>query len=154
MKILAIETSCVETAVAIVEFNNGNRRKSQKKTAESHREGSRLKVHVLANLVSSQVKLHAKYGGVVPSLAKREHQKNLVPLLLKALRESLLLESEIKNQELSKKTKFLNSKHLILNSILGREPELLRQFLKRVVRLNTPKIDAVAVTYGPGLRSE
>src|SRR5579863_1571317 len=57
MTILAIETSCDETSVAIV------------------RDG-----RILSNLVSSQIKLHAEYGGVVPELAAREHLRNLLPV--------------------------------------------------------------------------
>ncbi len=67
MIILAIETSCDDTAVAILEEKN-------------------KKLKILSNLVSSQVKLHAPYGGVYPSLAKREHQKNLPLVFQKALR--------------------------------------------------------------------
>lgn len=63
MLILAIETSCDETSVAIV------------------RDGL-----VLANVVSSQIKLHEEYGGVVPELATREHLKNLLPVAREALR--------------------------------------------------------------------
>src|SRR3989338_11611385 len=58
MKILGIETSCDETAVAVLDITNG-------------------KIKVLSNTISSQVKLHAKYGGVVPNLAAREHVKNI-----------------------------------------------------------------------------
>ncbi|MFH1979132.1 MAG: tRNA (adenosine(37)-N6)-threonylcarbamoyltransferase complex transferase subunit TsaD [Patescibacteria group bacterium] len=76
MKILAIETSCDETAIAILEI------KEQKSP----------KFKLLANIVSSQVKLHAEWGGVVPSLAKREHLKNL-PLILKRS----LFKAKIKN---------------------------------------------------------
>jgi len=64
MLILTVESSCDETAVAIGEVKNG-----------------RLKV--LSSVVSSQMKLHAKWGGVVPELAAREHLKNL-PLVLEA----------------------------------------------------------------------
>ena len=63
MLILAIETSCDETSVAIV------------------RDGL-----VLANVVASQIKLHEEYGGVVPELATREHLKNLMPVAREALR--------------------------------------------------------------------
>src|SRR3989338_7322048 len=59
MKILGIETSCDETAMSVIEVITGN------------------KIKILSNVVSSQVKLHAKYGGVVPSLAAREHVKNI-----------------------------------------------------------------------------
>ena len=69
MKILAIETSCDDTSIAILDI-------------KKHR------LEILSNIVSSQAKLHAKYGGVFPSLAKREHQKNLPLVLKKALQEA------------------------------------------------------------------
>jgi len=65
MNILAIETSCDETAVALV--------LARKNSFE-----------VIGDFVSSQIKVHAPFGGVVPNLAAREHLKNL-PLLLKKL---------------------------------------------------------------------
>ncbi|KKS06573.1 MAG: O-sialoglycoprotein endopeptidase, partial [Parcubacteria group bacterium GW2011_GWB1_41_4] len=69
MKILAIETSCDDTAVAILE-------EKQKK------------LEILSNIVSSQVELHAQYGGVYPFLAKREHQKNLPLVFQKAMKQA------------------------------------------------------------------
>jgi len=69
MKILGIETSCDETAASVVEVKNS-------------------KIRVLSNVVSSQVKLHAKYGGVVPNLAAREHEKNLPRVFRSALKKS------------------------------------------------------------------
>ncbi len=66
MNVLGIETSCDETAVAVVA--DGNR--------------------ILSNVVSSQVELHARYGGVVPELASREHVQAMVPVLDEALREA------------------------------------------------------------------
>ncbi len=75
MKILAIETSCDETAVSVLEINGGF------KTP---------KIKILSNIVASQVKVHAPWGGVVPNLAKREHQKNLPIILKKALKEARL----------------------------------------------------------------
>ncbi len=62
MTLLAIETSCDETSVAVA------------------RDG-----RVLSSLVSSQVELHAEYGGVVPELAAREHLRNLMPVANAAL---------------------------------------------------------------------
>ena len=73
MIILAIETSCDETAISVLESNKNS-------------------WEILSNVVSSQVKLHAKWGGVVPSLAKREHLKNLPIVLRKSL-----LKAGIKN---------------------------------------------------------
>lgn len=69
MQILGIETSCDETSVAILEIEKN-------------------KINVLSNVVSSQVKIHAPFGGVVPSLAAREHEKNLKPVFEKALKEA------------------------------------------------------------------
>ncbi|MBI2062706.1 MAG: tRNA (adenosine(37)-N6)-threonylcarbamoyltransferase complex transferase subunit TsaD [Candidatus Yanofskybacteria bacterium] len=67
MKILGIETSCDETAASLLEVKNN-------------------KIKILSNVISSQVKLHAPYGGVVPSLAAREHVKNLPKVLKLALK--------------------------------------------------------------------
>ena len=134
MRILAIETSCDETAIAMAEFF-GTKKKPE--------------IRVLSNIVSSQVNLHAKFGGVVPNLAKREHQKNLPLILLQALKEAGWFKNskfEIRNSK-----QIQNSKFKILNKILEREPELLKQFKKRIMPLAPPKIDAIAVTYGPGL---
>jgi len=66
MNVLGIETSCDETALAVVA------------------DGKRI----LSNVVSSQVELHARYGGVVPELASREHVQAMVPVLDEALREA------------------------------------------------------------------
>jgi len=67
--VLAIETSCDETAAAITKKERGG-------------------VRVLSNVVSSQIALHAPFGGVVPNLAAREHAKNIVPVIESALREA------------------------------------------------------------------
>jgi N6-L-threonylcarbamoyladenine synthase len=66
MIILGIETSCDETAAAIIEEKDG-------------------KIKVLSNIVSSQIELHAKWGGVVPNLAAREHLKNIIPVINESL---------------------------------------------------------------------
>ncbi len=70
MRILAIETSCDETGIALLEASGGLKSP---------------KFKVLKNLVSSQIKVHRPFGGVVPNLAKREHLKNL-PLLFENLK--------------------------------------------------------------------
>ncbi|MEK7105099.1 MAG: tRNA (adenosine(37)-N6)-threonylcarbamoyltransferase complex transferase subunit TsaD [Patescibacteria group bacterium] len=84
MRIFGIETSCDETAMAIVEGK-----------------GDRVKVK--ANIVASQMKLHEKYGGVVPEVAARQHVETIIPML------------------------------------------------SEIVPPNGKGIDAIAVTYGPGL---
>jgi len=73
MKILAIETSCDESAVALLECEG---------------KLDSPKFEILGNSLISQIELHKDYGGVYPTLAKREHQKNLPPLLNKTLTEA------------------------------------------------------------------
>ena len=65
-KILAIETSCDETAAAVVE--NGR--------------------HVLSNIISSQIELHRLYGGVVPEIASRNHIERINQVIEQALKEA------------------------------------------------------------------
>ncbi len=132
MKILAIETSCDETACAVLEIKGGLNNPS---------------IKILSNIVSSQVKIHRPFGGVVPNLAKREHQKNLISILTRVLRESKLL--KIKNLKL--KIKNENSKFKIIKKILEREEILLKKTLIFLKKCEAPKIDLIAVTAGPGL---
>jgi N6-L-threonylcarbamoyladenine synthase len=84
VKILAIETSCDETAAAVVD------------------DGTRI----LSNVISSQVDIHSKYGGIVPEVASRQHLITIVPVIAEALERA---------------------------------------------KVTLKEIDAVAVTYGPGL---
>jgi N6-L-threonylcarbamoyladenine synthase len=80
MKILAIETSCDETGIAVVE---GQILPAQF-GVDSLRQKS-FEFKVLSNALLSQAALHAEYGGVYPNLAKREHEKNLPVILKEAL---------------------------------------------------------------------
>jgi len=134
MNILAIETSCDETAIAVID------------TARDER-GFR----VLSNIVLSQIPLHAKWGGVVPNIAKREHEKALAPLLLQALDETNKQVSSIKYQVSRAHKKNLNTLYLILDPLLEKNEELLKQFKEHIAPLQKPKIDIIAVTQGPGL---
>lgn len=69
MKIIAIETSCDETAAAVIEITDD-------------------RITVLSNIISSQIALHEQYGGVVPALAAREHVANIGPVYEAALKEA------------------------------------------------------------------
>jgi N6-L-threonylcarbamoyladenine synthase len=71
--ILGIESSCDETAAAVVRAGG----------------------EVLANVVASQIALHANYGGVVPELASREHLRNIVPVVRAAMAEAGLEFAEL-----------------------------------------------------------
>lgn len=73
MRVLGLETSCDETGLAIYDSNKG----------------------LLGQVLYSQIELHAKYGGVVPELASRDHIRKLIPLL-----DSLLEQCELKKTDI------------------------------------------------------
>ncbi len=108
MKIFAIETSCDETSLALIEVEDKFNFKLNKFP----------KFKIIKNLVSSQIKIHAPYGGVVPNLAKREHLKNL-PILFKKISGADLKQN---NQKLKN---FLKKIDLIVVTVgPGLEPAL------------------------------
>jgi N6-L-threonylcarbamoyladenine synthase len=72
-RILAIETSCDETAAAVVE--DGRR--------------------ILSNVVSTQAAIHARYGGVVPEIASRHHIENVVPVIARAMSDAGLAFADV-----------------------------------------------------------
>ena len=121
MKILAIETSCDETAAAVINGREG---------------GDYASLSVLSNIVSSQINIHKKYGGVVPEVAAREHVLNILPVIDSALKKAGIAKRSLQNAKQKQKNKISN-----LNT---HNP-------KSDVRNLTSKIDAIAVTIGPGL---
>ncbi len=126
---LSIETSCDETAVSIIDIKGSL-------TSPS--------ITVLGNALFSQVKLHEEFGGVFPNLAKREHAKNLPPLLYKVLTQAKMVKKTKESQVTpAQKKKFEKS--------LERENGASENFLKTLSTIKKPKIDAIAVTTGPGL---
>ena len=129
MNILAIETSCDETAISII------------KTKESSEKNT---VTILSNVVISQIEIHKPYGGVFPALAKREHSKNLVPVLKQALQKARMLKPKTA-------VKISDETEKKLADLLLREPELLSALSDFMPITQTPKIDAIAFTQGPGL---
>jgi len=68
VRVLAIETSCDDTGAAVV--LDGRK--------------------ILSNVVSSQISVHQKYGGVVPELASRKHIESIVPIVTETLEEAHL----------------------------------------------------------------
>jgi len=128
MKILAIETSCDETAVAVIEAVGDE---------------SSATFKVLGNALLSQIEMHREYGGVHPSLAKREHAKNLVPVTRAALTEASMLVSNREGLDADTKEK--------IEVLLERDPDMMADFLEFVEEIEIPDIDAIAVTHGPGL---
>lgn len=70
--VLGIESSCDETAAAILSVNKAG------------------EVEELSNVISSQINIHKKYGGVVPEIAAREHVLNILPVINEALKKAKL----------------------------------------------------------------
>ena len=73
MLVLGIETSCDETAAAVV------------------RDGR----EILSSIISSQIELHRPFGGVVPELASRDHLKKIDPIVNEALQKAFVGRNEI-----------------------------------------------------------
>ena len=123
MRILAIETSCDETSIALIDIDS-----------------SKLTIH--AHHTLSQIEKHREYGGVFPSLAKREHSTNLVPIL-----DKIITDSEIATTSCDNVGSSANS----VREILSREPELAEALLSLCSEKGRIEIEAIAVTHGPGL---
>ncbi len=121
MKVLAIETSCDETALALLEVRGSVR--------TPH-------IRVRKNLVSSQIAIHAPFGGVVPNLAKREHLKNL-PILY---------------QQLAKKESELKPDLITVTVGPGLEPALWTgiEFAKKIRKEHFPKTPLVGTNHLEG----
>lgn len=128
MRILSIETSCDETAVAILEGSGDET-------------GARFRT--LGNALLSQIDIHKEYGGVFPMMAKRAHAKNLTSLLASALEEAELMHESA--QELPE------GRDEEIRMMLEREPEMADALLDFLKETERPDIDAIAVTHGPGL---
>ena len=128
MKIIGIETSCDETSIAFVE-SQGSLEHPKFKT--------------LSHALHSQIDIHAKYGGVYPTEARRAHSENLVPIFAEALEQSDLADHE--TQSISKEIKESVEK------ILEREPELAERLLTFASTVKKPDVDMISVTVGPGL---
>jgi N6-L-threonylcarbamoyladenine synthase len=129
MIILAIETSCDETAISLLKRSRGKL----------------VRFEILSNKILSQIDLHRQYGGVFPALAKREHAKAITQLIAEALEEGGVL------------TERTNEYHIPshdrkkLEEMLEREEEMLRAMKMLFEGIQKPAIDAIAVTEGPGL---
>lgn len=129
MILLAIETSCDETAVSIVKRTRGKS----------------IRFEVLSHKILSQVDLHAQYGGVFPALAKREHAKALTQLIAECLHEADLLVERANIHHIP------HAERKKMDTLMGREPEMLSAMKVLFEGIQKPAIDAIAVTMGPGL---
>ena len=129
MILLAIETSCDETAISLVKRVRGKN----------------VRFEVLSHKILSQIDLHAQYGGVFPALAKREHTKAITQLIAEALAEADLLVERTNTYHIP------NTERKKLDTLLEREPEMLAAMKVLFEGIQKPAIDAIAVTQGPGL---
>lgn len=105
-------------------------------TAAAAVEAVNGKIKVLSNVVASQIEIHKKYGGVVPEVAAREHVLNILPVVHEALEEARVSAMSSRGAERRGNLKF--------GAINQRSPRSLRS-------LAMTKLDAIAVTVGPGL---
>ena len=129
MRVLAIETSCDETAIAII---------------EATKVGTKTKFKILGNDLASQIALHTQYGGVFPAMAKREHGRNILNILEKVLIEAKMF-------KLNKNSLHTKREQNKIDKILNRENDLKDLWLKKMPFIKKPDIDVIAVTTGPGL---
>jgi N6-L-threonylcarbamoyladenine synthase len=114
MKILAIETSCDETAAAVTDGRK-----------------------VISSAIYSQILLHKKWGGVVPSIAKKAHQERIDIVILEALFKATNSKFEARSTKQIKNSNLENSNLFRISDF--------------DIRNSMKSIDFIAVTYGPGL---
>src|SRR5680860_1186429 len=78
MYILGVETSCDETAAAVIKMDEKTKR-----------------LFVLSNVVASQIDIHKKYGGVIPEVAAREHVISIIPVIDQAIKEAKITSKKL-----------------------------------------------------------
>ena len=155
MNILAIETSCDETAVCLVQ-TQGNSAPASSVTdghGDTSIEQPGHSAMILGNALSSQIAIHAQYGGVFPALAKRAHAEQFVPLLAHCLEQAGMLRARTSegidaHAEASQRTEELG---MLLSELDGKESQLKASLVPFLATYEIPDIDYIAVTVGPGL---
>jgi len=160
IKILAIETSCDETAAAVIVGSRKLETRSSGEDGNPHLlplgKGENQPV-ILSNVISSQADLHAKTGGVVPEVASRAHVEAIVPVVVEALLSAKQKEkpkprpqSKKKNQNQDPKAKSFDSN--FFDPLLVLETGTLGFSSSReAIRYLREEITHIAVTAGPGL---
>ena len=120
---LGIETSCDETAAAVI-------RENDKGTAD-----------ILSNIVSSQIEEHKKFGGVIPEIASRAHLQILQKISIKALEQAKI---SIKEIDIFTKRPHLDDVQLLIGYDLGSASENIfshmkggKRFLKAIFGFNS-----------------
>ncbi len=124
MKILAIETSCDETGLSVLEQIGTS-------------------IYIRGNALSSQIELHAQYGGVFPAMAKRAHVEKILPLLIEAFTQAGICapSASILSEDQKQTIRDICTRDTVLADLLI---EFFEQYTK-------PILDYIAATSGPGL---
>jgi len=136
MNLLSIETSCDETAIAMINFD------------ELDKNNNQTLFNLLSNNILSQINIHREYGGVYPAVAKREHAKNITSIFEKSLKESgVYFQKNAKKVFNDIEIKKLSE----IKSLLEREEEMYLELERLFSKIEKPDIKAIAVTSGPGL---
>lgn len=131
--ILAIETSCDETSIALIKA--------------TPKDGGMMNIDTIAHIVHSQANLHTQYGGVFPALARREHSKNLVPVMLDVISHGQDADTPLFAQTTPPSVQ--TQEHV--RTLLAREPKLHECIVRHLYTISGEGIDSIAVTQGPGL---
>lgn len=126
MKLLAIETSCDETGISVIE---------QKAGSDT--------ITLLGNALASQIDLHAQYGGVFPAMAKRAHAEKIIPLTIEALDQAALLVPQISTVGSDARD--------TITALCTKETEMIEVLVDFFNTYEKPDLDYIAVTVGPGL---
>ena len=121
--ILAIETSCDETAISIIKMDEPT-----------------MTGRILSHIVHTQIDIHAEYGGVYPMLAKRDHILNCIPVLDQALKKSGLYQKRESALELDEKII-----SIVRDEICKHEDTLASQIIEYIKNTDVPNIDYIAL---------
>lgn len=134
MLILAIDTSCDETSVAVTDGRK-----------------------ILANEIYSQILIHKKWGGVVPSLAKRAHEERIDYVIKESLRKFYLTSKNLLVSKLASRPELRSGAGVLARLAASNRGGLARSFAQtstngaNFASFMMKTFDYVAVTYGPGL---
>lgn len=132
MKILSIETSCDETAVALVEVTVSD---------------SSIHAQTIQAELFSQIDIHKEFGGVFPIVAKREHAAWLPILLERILQNNNATPKQVRGNS----SKVQDDNWSEIEAILARENGLFEKTKILLEKYSAPDIDMISVTQGPGL---
>lgn len=130
--ILAMETSCDETAIALLSTTRAD-------------DGS-FSGDILSHKIQSQIEVHRAYGGVYPNMAKREHIKNILPIL----RETLETLEEL-DDFYGPTITLTDEQKEYVKTTLAHEEGFAPMIIEFIESTPKPMLSHIAVTVGPGL---